>query len=660
MWLITPIGFFSIVEKPQDTAADKLTVRARVRADLERLREQYLPSLTEIEEWGATDYRFRAHALRAEIAEAAAQMIKALHYNNFKTEVSKRQGSKRAQLYHDVWSALYPLQEGESFQEPSAKTASSKTKERAEIGRSGPLPHPKPRPNGQIEVITKRSQPSAPETWDDWQAVATWTPESRTPNAINGVAIQALHERRATLNLHEHADAYTFDEPAFEPPAGLAPAAGAVVVEPHGRVWIVHPTNQFGGYRALFPKGRAERTRSLRETAVGEVFEEAGIIVQLFDFLIDMKRSETLTRYYLARRVDGSPADMSWESQAVSLVPLTKLETLLNRSVDKQIARALHAREAEWGRWFGGERGPVVDGHMVATRYTWERQPMPDRRTRIALDFRLTADEADRVRRGLVPAEMEQHWFAYFEDNVLHWHRSWTGFYIYRVQFVDDGEGLRATEMLVNREFRQYENTNDERDRREIEALTRELAGMVENEDMFDHTAKMFERMLSAKNYLGSPTIVGRLAQEYIGISVAQALPANVPAEQRATHEELAAANARISRIFSGEDPDYTTIGSWNSAEELGATVRRCFDLDPDYFEDENLLCLLSEGLMGVTVACRTLVKATVDGKADWEVEVQPRLQQIVHFVTAVLMGTHSVFFPGKTLQDLTSLDDAG
>lgn len=657
MWLITPIGFYSIVEKPEDSAADTLTVRARVRADLERLREHYLPSLTQVEEWGASDYRFRARASRAEIAEAAAGMIKALHYSNFKTEVSKQQGSKRAQLYHDVWSALHPLQEGETFQEPA--TASNKTTKPTAARRSGAMPHPKPKPNGEFEMIRKPSQPSAPATWDDWQAVATWTPESPTPDAINRIALQALYERRAILNLQEHADAYTFDEPAFEAPADLAPAAGAVVVEPHGRVWIVHPTNQFSGYEALFPKGRADRTRSLRETAVGEVFEEAGIIVQPFDFLIDMKRSETFTRYYLARRVDGSPADMSWESQAVSLVPLTKLETLLNRSVDRQIARALQAREAEWGQWFGGVRGPVMDGHMVATRYTWERQPMPERQSRIALDFCLTAEEADRVRRGLVPAEMEQHWFAYFEDNVLHWHRSWTGFYIYRVQFVDHGDGLRATEMLVNREFRQYENTDDARDRREVEGLTRELARMVENEDMFDHTAKMFEGMLSAKNSLGSPTVVGRLAQEYIGISVAQALPASVPAEQRATHEELTAANARISKIFSGEDPEYTTIGSWNSAEELGATVRACFDLDPDYFKDENLLCLLSEGLMGVTVACRTLVKAAVDGKADWEAEVQPRLQQIVHFITTVMMGTHSVFFPGKTLKDLALLDEA-
>ena len=43
MWLFTRFGFFSIVRKPGD---DNLTVRARVAADLDALREQYLPELS--------------------------------------------------------------------------------------------------------------------------------------------------------------------------------------------------------------------------------------------------------------------------------------------------------------------------------------------------------------------------------------------------------------------------------------------------------------------------------------------------------------------------------------------------------------------------------------------------------------------------------------
>ena len=45
MWLMTPSGFFSIVQKPEDEQAGTLTIRARVRGDLERLRETCLPGM---------------------------------------------------------------------------------------------------------------------------------------------------------------------------------------------------------------------------------------------------------------------------------------------------------------------------------------------------------------------------------------------------------------------------------------------------------------------------------------------------------------------------------------------------------------------------------------------------------------------------------------
>lgn len=110
MWLITPTGFFSIVQKPGDAAANTLTVRARVRQDLVALREQFLPGLGEIEESRANDYRFRAVAPRAQVAVALAEMIHRLDYGNFKSQVAKVQGPERAHLYHGVWDVLYRLQ----------------------------------------------------------------------------------------------------------------------------------------------------------------------------------------------------------------------------------------------------------------------------------------------------------------------------------------------------------------------------------------------------------------------------------------------------------------------------------------------------------------------------------------------------------------------
>lgn len=108
MWMITPIGFFSVVEKPGD--GDKLTVRARVKSDLQAFKRQYLPELGRIQESEVTDYRFRARAPRRAVAKAFEKMVEEIAYDNFKSEVSIRQGKDRERLYHDVWSVMYRLQ----------------------------------------------------------------------------------------------------------------------------------------------------------------------------------------------------------------------------------------------------------------------------------------------------------------------------------------------------------------------------------------------------------------------------------------------------------------------------------------------------------------------------------------------------------------------
>jgi hypothetical protein len=110
MWFITPIGFFSVVQKSSDVARDSLTIRSRVRTDLEALRRHHLPGLGDISESKSNDYRFRAVAPRAEVAAAMADMILQLNYSNFKSQVALSQGPARSDLYHDVWVVLYRLQ----------------------------------------------------------------------------------------------------------------------------------------------------------------------------------------------------------------------------------------------------------------------------------------------------------------------------------------------------------------------------------------------------------------------------------------------------------------------------------------------------------------------------------------------------------------------
>ncbi|MNN29036.1 hypothetical protein D3C81_1426240 [compost metagenome] len=63
--------------------------------------------------------------------------------------------------------------------------------------------------------------------------------------------------------------------------------------------------------------------------------------MRITGLLDDFKRTTSICRLYLAERIGGSPIDMGWESQAVSLAPLAELDGLLNGAADKPVLAAL-------------------------------------------------------------------------------------------------------------------------------------------------------------------------------------------------------------------------------------------------------------------------------------------------------------------------------
>jgi ADP-ribose pyrophosphatase YjhB (NUDIX family) len=111
MWIMTPLGFFSIVQKPDDIETGTLTIRARARGDLDALRQHYLPGLGPVLVNAGTDYRYRAHAPREAIAAAMHALVSDIDYGNFKNEVQQQQGKARAHVYHKVWDALWEIGE---------------------------------------------------------------------------------------------------------------------------------------------------------------------------------------------------------------------------------------------------------------------------------------------------------------------------------------------------------------------------------------------------------------------------------------------------------------------------------------------------------------------------------------------------------------------
>lgn len=109
MWLMTPRGFYSAVEKTGDQVDDMVTVRTRSKRDLDNLRD-LLPNAEYPPRPYWSDYPFRLRCTRQEWSDAVATMALEIDYSNFKDRVAAKQGKKRAGIYNSVWSALLGIE----------------------------------------------------------------------------------------------------------------------------------------------------------------------------------------------------------------------------------------------------------------------------------------------------------------------------------------------------------------------------------------------------------------------------------------------------------------------------------------------------------------------------------------------------------------------
>lgn len=214
-----------------------------------------------------------------------------------------------------------------------------------------PIYHPRCNDDGGRVLILQPSTPTPLDAWLSPTAPARVIPDGPMPATLNGVAFSSWQEPPTAPAAWEAlAVQHPVEEPAFDAPQGYKRAAGVVLREPDGRIWLVAPSNAFGGYLRTFPKGTMDG-KSAQATALAEAYEESGLQVRLVSHLMDVRRSQSYTRYYLAERIGGNPADMGWESQAVMLVPAGELAQVLDSPYDRAIVDKLGSiQEPGWNR----------------------------------------------------------------------------------------------------------------------------------------------------------------------------------------------------------------------------------------------------------------------------------------------------------------------
>ena len=108
----------------------------------------------------------------------------------------------------------------------------------------------------------------------------------------------------------------------------------------------------------------------------------------------------------------------------------------------------------------------------ISTKTTWQNHPIENPK-RIEISLHFTEKQFSKFIKGFIPQQMEDKWFIYFENDWLYFHRSWTGFGIYKAKLKKepDGNGYSINEFWVERNQKKYINKDDNEDIQKLSLL---------------------------------------------------------------------------------------------------------------------------------------------------------------------------------------------
>lgn len=113
-----------------------------------------------------------------------------------------------------------------------------------------------------------------------------------------------------------------------------------------------------------------------------------------------------------------------------------------------------------------------------AKRSDRKTEQMPEDSQSLMIERDFTAEEFNKITDGIIPRDMDDRWFVYYEAPFLFLHRSWTGFCIFLVKFEPISDQMRIVEVIVNCNKNQYTQSDVSKN---IILLNRLLDGMIES-----------------------------------------------------------------------------------------------------------------------------------------------------------------------------------
>ena len=106
----------------------------------------------------------------------------------------------------------------------------------------------------------------------------------------------------------------------------------------------------------------------------------------------------------------------------------------------------------------------------IATKARWQNHPI-DNPKKIDFSIHFNDKQFEKLKHGLIPQQMEDKWFIFYENDWLYFHRSWTGFGLYKAQLIKEQDGYSIKEFWAERNHEKYENKDDNADIENISFL---------------------------------------------------------------------------------------------------------------------------------------------------------------------------------------------
>lgn len=99
----------------------------------------------------------------------------------------------------------------------------------------------------------------------------------------------------------------------------------------------------------------------------------------------------------------------------------------------------------------------------IAKPTSWNNKPI-DKPIQLKISLKFSEEQFFKLIKGLIPKEMKDKWFIFYENDWLYFHRSWTGFGVFKAQVITENDTYSIEDFWVERNQEKYKNQDEKVD----------------------------------------------------------------------------------------------------------------------------------------------------------------------------------------------------